>query len=99
MPERRTSTPPPARSGAIKRPAARKHSPVPVFLTMGARFIGLFGLLGVRMANGQDPALGAKKQAAVVQHHGRHDRQAQRIVDLLDPGLGTGGPAPQPQLG
>ena len=37
--------------------------------TMAALFVGLFGLLGVRMAQGQDPALGAKKQVAVVQPH------------------------------
>jgi len=77
MPDSTTnsSTPPPsrpgARTGAASRPrkAPRKPSPVPVFATMGLLFLGLFGLLGVRMAHGQDPALGPKKQVAAVQPH------------------------------
>ena len=70
-----SSTPPPsnpgARTGAAARPrkAPRKPSPVPVFATMGLLFLGLFGLLGVRMAQGQDPALGPKKQVAAVKPH------------------------------
>jgi hypothetical protein len=36
---------------------------------MGLLFLGLFGLLGVRMAHGQDPALGPKKQVAAVKPH------------------------------
>lgn len=63
-----TSTPPPSRPGA-RAGASRKPSPIPVFATMAVLFLGLFGLLGVRMAQGQDPSLGPKKQVAAVQPH------------------------------
>lgn len=47
-----------------RRPARRKPRALPVYLTSAALFVGMFGFLGVRVADGQDPVLGTGKQWA-----------------------------------
>lgn len=47
---------PPTRRRPSKRP-----SPMPVYAATLAVFLGVTGFLGVRVAQGQDPALGAAK--------------------------------------
>lgn len=49
-------TEPPAR-----RRASRKPGSLPVYAASAALFLGTFGFLGVRMAGGQDPALGTNQ--------------------------------------
>ena len=57
------------RSAAAGSPAARQASrrqrALPVYLAMATIFVGMFGSLAVRVAQGRDPALGAPTIARV----------------------------------
>ena len=48
----------PDRARAAK--TARRRRALPVYITMATLFIGMFGFLSVRMAQGQDPAFAPK---------------------------------------
>ncbi len=73
MTDRDTTPPSPRRR-------TRKPSPLPVFAGALAAFVATFGFLGVRMAQGQDPALGAPKAqvASVAKHHRSRARKHHR---------------------
>ncbi len=50
--------------GVTPAPAPRV---LPIYLATAAVFVAVLGFLGIRVAEGRDPALGVKKVAAVVQ--------------------------------
>ncbi len=47
------------------RKASRRQRALPVYITTATLFVGMFGFLSVRVAQGQDPALGAPTTAQV----------------------------------
>ena len=47
------------------RKTSRRQRALPVYITMATLFVGMFGFLSARVAQGQDPALSAPKTAQV----------------------------------
>ncbi len=57
---------------APARPRRRRPSPLPVYAASLVAFLGITGFLGTRMAQGQDPALGAAKPKVAQVAQRRH---------------------------
>ena len=77
-----------AKRGAPARKTSRRKRALPVYITMATLFIGMFGFLSARVAQGQDPALNPPKatpgrgrsapgdRAARDRHQAHHGDQA-----------------------